>query len=808
MILFPHQKIIKKYKIGGKAQGLLHLQNMDIPVPDFIIIPSETFDNQNFQLNTEDKQTLLNVLSSWNFPKQKVIVRSSVSDEDGLKHSFAGIMESFLHLDFFELILQAITDCVQSAFSERALNYRKQKGIENPILPAVIVQKQVVATSSGVIFTTNPQYPQEMVIHATNGLGIDLVQGIVEPDEFYLWKNDGLINRQKNIHHHSILSNTQLEQIYKLGTKVELLSKYPQDIEFVFDTEKLYFVQTRPITQEIEKVIVYDNSNIQESYCGVTTPLTFSFAQRAYATVYRQTMKSLGLSQSTIAQNEPIIQNLLGLVKGRIYYNINNWYQGLKLLPSFKQNKSDMERMMGLEKPVDFVENQNKTFWQKCKMLPSLLLNLSKLLFGFYKLPISIAHFLSHFRDFYQKFYQQDFSQYSWDDLQNTKKQIDVSLLENWSVPIINDFYVMMSNGKAIRHLKSLGFEAPEEFLSRYFAKKGNVVSTQPFLELQKLATEASKSKELVQLILNFQEQTHTKIESSYPAFFQKIQAFIDSFGDRTIGELKLETHTMRTNPTIFYKYLSNLIKIQDNTPENKFNLHLKAQEELAIKLKGKSIFFKNRTSKILDKLQHAIENRELLRLERTRLFGMYRTLYRTMGVTLFNKGLLDSEEDIFYLYEYEIQHFDTYNLKHIVAERKKEFEIYLQESVESQIIIPFPPIADLKQSQISDEKTLIGTCCVAGIQEGEVMVISNPHENLDVVGKIICALRTDPGWAALFPACKAVLIEKGSALSHSAILLRELGIPTIINIPKITEKIQTGQYVRIDAEKGKIEIL
>ncbi|MCU0437056.1 MAG: PEP-utilizing enzyme [Raineya sp.] len=805
MILFPNQT--KKYKIGGKAKNLCRLKNMGLPIPDFVVIPNEAFEDETFTLHKNDKDTLLQILKNWDLPNKKVIVRSSVHDEDGFKHSFAGLMESFLDIDSFDKTLQAITICAQSAFSEKVMAYRKQKNIHHPILPAVIVQKQVSAISSGVVFTTNPQYPQEMAIHATKGLGVDLVQGNIEPDEFYLWKKDGLINRQKNIEEYILLSDKQLKQIWTMSNQIEISFGYPQDIEFVFDNEHLYIVQTRPITQEIPKVVIYDNSNIQESYCGVTTPLTFSFAQRAYATVYRQTMKSLGLSQKVITQNEPIIQNLLGLVKGRIYYNINNWYQGLKLLPSFKQNKKDMERMMGVEKPIDFVEDHQKTFLEKLQILPSLLFNLAKLLWAFRRLPISIKSFLENFRFFYQNFYEQDFSKYSWNELQDMKKQIDVSLLENWSVPIINDFYVMMSNGKAIRHLKKLGFNAPEEFLSRFFAKKGDIVSTQPFIELQKLAKEAKENPELTDLIFHAHNQTHENIQQAFPNFFKKISFFIEKFGDRTIGELKLETHTMRTHFIVFYKYLVNLIKIPEQESQNQLSLNILAQQELDSRLIGKSVFFKNKTFNILNSLQKAVENRELLRLERTRLFGMYRTLYRTMGLYLQKNNYLNDAEDIFYLYEKEIEKFDSYNLKSIIEHRKKEFEGYLHEKIDSQVIIPFPPSESTTENQVFDDKILIGSCCVAGEAEGEVIVISNPTDTLDVVGKIICALRTDPGWAALFPACKAVLIEKGSALSHSAILLRELGIPTIINIPKITDILKSGQHIRINAEEGKIYI-
>jgi phosphohistidine swiveling domain-containing protein len=100
------------------------------------------------------------------------------------------------------------------------------------------------------------------------------------------------------------------------------------------------------------------------------------------------------------------------------------------------------------------------------------------------------------------------------------------------------------------------------------------------------------------------------------------------------------------------------------------------------------------------------------------------------------------------------------------------------------------------------------GQPAVPGEATGEAICIREPGEIVDLRGKIIVALRTDPGWAPLFPGCKAVIIEKGSALSHSVILLRELGIPTIINVPGISKKLQNGQTIHIDATNGHIQCL
>ena len=108
--------------------------------------------------------------------------------------------------------------------------------------------------------------------------------------------------------------------------------RFPQDIEWAYRQGQFYILQTRPVThlpaptQPTDRRVVFDNSNIQESYCGVTMPLTFSFANNAYRTVYEQTMRySMARTEKQIQDHRDMLANLLGLVHGRIYYNINNW---------------------------------------------------------------------------------------------------------------------------------------------------------------------------------------------------------------------------------------------------------------------------------------------------------------------------------------------------------------------------------------------------------------------------------------------------------------------------------------------------
>jgi len=97
---------------------------------------------------------------------------------------------------------------------------------------------------------------------------------------------------------------------------------------------------------------VFDNSNIVESYPGVVSPLTYSFAQYVYARVYRRFVALLGVPDAKIAANADIFDNMLSRRDGRVYYNLVNWYRALALLPGFSINRSYMETMMGVDEPL------------------------------------------------------------------------------------------------------------------------------------------------------------------------------------------------------------------------------------------------------------------------------------------------------------------------------------------------------------------------------------------------------------------------------------------------------------------------
>ncbi|MFW5693474.1 MAG: PEP-utilizing enzyme [Thermoguttaceae bacterium] len=104
-------------------------------------------------------------------------------------------------------------------------------------------------------------------------------------------------------------------------------------------------------------------------------------------------------------------------------------------------------------------------------------------------------------------------------------------------------------------------------------------------------------------------------------------------------------------------------------------------------------------------------------------------------------------------------------------------------------------------------EGDLSGTGCCPGEVTAPVRIVHSPRDDLELNGRILVAGRTDPGWVPLYPAVSGLLIERGSILSHSAIVAREMGIPTIVGIRGLLDALTDGQVVTMNGQTGTVVV-
>jgi phosphohistidine swiveling domain-containing protein len=235
------------------------------------------------------------------------------------------------------------------------------------------------------------------------------------------------------------------------------------------------------------------------------------------------------------------------------------------------------------------------------------------------------------------------------------------------------------------------------------------------------------------------------------------------------------------------------------------------------LRLAQKSGVFSEEHDHYLDLYAHAMIRRSVLGI----------------GRRFVTAGALDAPDDIFFLIPDEIRRAainpDQFDLRPIVARRRASFKEWSR--------VPNPPVIlkdgfDMDQAMKALVKSndpialkvvvgsipvarpdlkadLLGTCGSPGVAEGTARVIMS-EEQLDEVkpGDILVAATTSPSWTAVFSFIKGVVVDRGASLSHAAIVGREYGIPVLMNVFVGTQKIKSGQRIRVDANMGALYIL
>ncbi|NEO84022.1 MAG: phosphoenolpyruvate synthase [Spirulina sp. SIO3F2] len=861
-------------RMGGKAAHLAQLVERDFLIPQgFVVTPAAFMDSltryqgetlrdwqQHDNIEVRELQNLLATLQLGERVQSEILqtlaemfpyggqfaVRSSAVEEDQTQQSLAGQLSTFLTVkpeDLYDKIAQVW----RSAYRETVMIYRQRQGLPPlPEPPAVLVQQMLEPSVAGVAFGADPVTGRRNIrlISAVYGLGTTLVSGESDADTFYLDNRNQIVQRQiarkvkaacanplsdsgvsvetldDRRRFESTLTDTQILDIGQLVRRAGRELGAPQDIEWaIAQTGQLYLLQSRPITalpsapEPTGLQQIWDNSNIAESYSGVTTPLTFSFARRAYTEVYRQFCAVMGIPRQEIQQRDRVFANMIGLLQGRIYYNLLNWYRVLAMLPGFRLNRQFMEQMMGVKEPLPetiVAEIETKSRWQDGWNLGRSLLSLG---LNLITLPLRIWSFTRHLKKVLSQ--QQDLSYLRIDELANYYRDIEQQLLPQWRAPIINDFFAMIFYG-VLRKLTAGWCDDVDGAIANTLVQQaGQMISIQPARQIQAMAQLIQDNPALIETL---SQGTLSEIQATlkyHSELAQRYDAYLMQFSDRCLDELKLESPTLADNPLPLLRSISLVARSQDSRPAHNTPLpHFKRRlRSLGIKRVLLGLVVYNARRRLRD--------RENLRFERTRVFGLARKIFLEMGKRLFALDAIVQPRDIFSLDIAEILSFTEgtstcTDLKSLVALRQAEFERYRQATpLPSRFCtygVPYLyPGQTASPSSMPDASSRQGLGCSTGVVRGRVKVIRDPQQALAdpegiPTGAILVAERTDPGWILLFPAAAGLLVERGSLLSHAAIVSRELGLPAIVSIPGVMTWLEDGDWVELDGGTGRVE--
>jgi pyruvate,water dikinase len=853
-------------EIGGKASNLFRLKSIGINVPSWVVIPNESLEALiPEEVRSQSPAQIVAFISTLRIPSTIIeaiceylgnakfmAVRSSAIDEDGSDFSFAGQFESYLFITPV-ILAEHIKKVWCSGFSERVFQYKTNNGLGASFGIAVIVQEMIPADRAGVAFGIDPATGNRKakIISAVLGLGEGLVSGELDADNY--WMKEGVITKQiasKNqmvVLNDEHLSGTKMvavkeeeqllpalsdEQVKEICAVLDIAFKEygrPQDMEFAYAKGKLYLLQSRPITN-LHKIpdaggnyILWDNSNIVESYPGVTTPLTFSFISKSYESAYRLFCEYLGVSEEVLQQNKNVFANTLGLINGRVYYNLKSWYQMLALLPGYSINARFMEKMMGVKERFDIPE---KLIMSKGKAWWSILKMIIKMYFRFRSLPRKRSEFMVLLNKTIARYKAMDLSECNAVELMNHYQEFERVLLNEWKAPLLNDFFAMVWFGMLQKRCVQYGLASNPNIHNDLLCGSSDIISTQPIHRTISLAAMVAGNPLLKNLFSTAPPASIWKSlkESTDEAVImvrKEIERYIVDFGERCIGELKLETVSYTQDPVKFIhilkSYVDSNMTLDHSNGKVEQEIRSKAEELVQQKLKYR--FLKKwMLSRTINRARELVSSRENLRYERTRAFGIVREIFSQMGRNFYAEGIINDSRDIFYLTKEEIFAFIegtsvNLSLKDLISLRKSEFSKFEQGEIPAERFATYGSVYHANDffNQSRVEKVvgdIKGIGCCPGIVRAKVRVVMNPGEVASLNGDILVTSSTDPGWVTLFPSASGIIVERGSLLSHSAIVSREMGKPCIVSVTGLLKRLKTGDEIEMDGGTGEIKII
>ena len=559
---------------------------------------------------------------------------------------------------------------------------------------------------------------------------------------------------------------------------------------------------------------IFDNSNLAESYSGVTTPLTFSFARYVYQEVYKNFCQMMGVDKKTIKANSDMFPEMVVYIGGRMYYDLTNWYRMISLLPGFSFNKGFFEEMLGVNKKADFEKKTSKSFFKRWFFyLPKTLWQALKIFVSFIFMGFLVKKFNSNFDSIYEHYNAKDLSHEDENSLKDIFRVLTNKLVVHWKVPIANDFAVMISTG-IVHKLFSRWLPEENSYTFLYVGSSAPLISLDPGLmvmdivELIKNDEEFSslfKSNKTPEEILVILKKHHKEDVIS-----KKIFDYIKKYGDRMPGELKLESKCLNEHPEIFIKIIINAV--QNTQPFLHKNIG-----RASVKNCGLNAWRRFVLRGFLSWAKKSIRMREETRFKRTLIFGFARKIFIELGRKYSKRKIINSNEDIFYLTLEEIlgdQPIDLKQLKAIIQQRKDALVLWkaveFPRRIETDMAISDFEKFHKKQTEnkITTTATMKGMVVSTGglkklIDEALVMKEFNPLANFS--DKIIITTHTDPGWSLVFPLIKGLVVERGGMLSHAAIVARELGIPCIVGVENATNIISAGEKIELNLDSGEI---
>ncbi len=791
-----------------------------------------------------------------------VAVRSSATAEDLPEMSFAGQQNTYLNVIGEPALLQAVVRCWASLWTARAIGYRARNQVaHHSTALAVVVQRMAPAEVSGVLFTANPLsgLRRQTVIDATYGLGEALVSGQVQPDHYEVdttrrvittrtlgskalaiqpLPGGGTRRETPQGSHRQALPDDAILALSDLGQQVAALYGQPQDIEWAWANGQFYLLQSRAVTSLFPipagtpagPLEVFFSFGAVQGMLDPITPLGRDAMRHLIArgarlldihvTAHNQTVlyeagERLWIRLTSLIRNSvgrKVLTSTLGFVEPSTRPLIAALLDEPALQPG-RQGLSLRARWQLAHLAVPLAGNVllNIVFPQARRTM--ILARTERLLIG---VAGGLANLDGPPRERLRL----------WcDHFQNL---IAKHLLPNL-ILLASTVAAGMASLNLLR-LRMKNSTAPDAGWSDAVLEVTRGVPHNPTTAMD-LALWAAANAIRQHPAAQAEFNAHTAAELAaawqagglHPVTRQVLDSFMQRYGGRGLAEIDLGRPRWAEEPAHIFEMLAGFLLIPpgDQSPDAVFARSAASGEAAVQRIaaalrQARGGWFKAPLARFLGCRARALLGmREAPKFFAVRLFAQYRWALLAAGQELVAAGELSQPDDLFYLTFAEIRAFaaaqsapgrqDWHAL--IAGRREANCRETLRRQVPRLLLSDGRAFYDGMSAE-SRPGGLSGSPVSPGVVEANVRIVIDPRQAGLLPGEIMVCPGSDPSWTPLFLTAAGLIMEVGGMMTHGAVVAREYGIPAVVGVDRATQRLHTGQRIRLNGSTGAIEVI
>ncbi|MFG2826926.1 rifamycin-inactivating phosphotransferase [Streptomyces sp. NPDC048434] len=755
-------------------------------------------------------------------------VRSSATAEDLPTASFAGQQDTYLNVVGSTAILQHVSRCWASLFTERAVTYRRRNGIDHrTVHMAVVVQQMVFPHAAGILFTADPVTGNRKVatVDAGFGLGEALVSGLANPDVFKVRHGEvvdrAIAAKQRAVQalpaggtqevaiasqeqEQPALTDAQVVRLVQLGRRIEAHFGRPQDIEWCLADDGFQIVQSRPITT----LFPIPETGDQENHLYVSV---------GHQQMMTDPMKPLGLSVWQLTAMVP-----MHTAGGRLFVDVTRRL-------SSPASRAGLLDLVGRGDPL--VRDALETVLDRDDFIPSLPdTGPGGPPAGGASAPTETDPAIV--TELIER------SRVSIAALERDIRTKTGPALFDFLLAAFEEHKTVLSDPLNLQAIMA-GMEATwwlNDKLQEWLGEKNAAdtltlsapdnVTSEMGLALLDVADVIRPQSEVVAFLQGVEGVEYVE----YTAFLDElakraggseardaIEAYLDRYGMRCVGEIDITRPRWRERPTTLVPViLDNVRNFEPGAAERRFEQGRqkaqKKEQDVLSRLRALPDGDRkaDQAKRMIDQVRTFIGYREYPKYGIVSRYLVYKQALLKEAERLVQAGVLPEKEDIFFLTFQELHDVVRSNQvdDRLIQQRKDAFRSYHALTPPRVLTSDGEAVTGTYRRDDVPAGALTGLPVSAGTIEGRARVILDMAEADLEAGDILVTTFTDPSWSPLFVGIAGLVTEVGGLMTHGAVIAREYGLPAVVGVEQATRLIRDGQRIRVHGTDGYVEIL